>query len=631
MFDDETMIGGSLVKLSTQDINDYFNTTRVSIKDNPKLRVPQQEGHAAAVAHFAAGGGRAMEQIPVGCGKTGLITLLPFGCANGRVLVIAPNLTILGHLIAKLDITSPECFYRTSGALTDLRHAPAIAELDAEANFSDLDEAHIVVTNIHQLASAGGRWLGDLPKDYFDLIIVDEGHHNAASSWQNVFERFPAAKVISLTATPFRADDRPVEGEAIYHYPMAEAMRRGYIKHIQASNVAPSELVFSYRGDERTHTLEEVLRLKERTWFSRGVALAEQCNVSIVDASIEWLKHLREGGTHHQIVAAACSVDHARAIRRLYEERSWTAHEIHSHMPEAQRARVLRDLSDGVLDVIVQVQMLGEGFDHPPLSVAAIFRPYRSLSPYIQFVGRAIRVTRPNAPGHPDNRGIIVSHVGLNLDQHWDDFKQIDADDQELVHAWLAGAEQPLPRSRDDGDRSPLLPDMIVRHELTLDRFLGETFLDIPQDDLPQRILEVLKAQGIDPAAAGLDPEILRALQDTRLPAGPTGPVAQPVQPQAHRQAQKHRLDEQSRALAYRICTAAQLAPGGKKLAAKGGTGATTDLQAVIILVARAVNAHVGKPSNSRRDLSIDEIQSALDDLESIGDAVQSDVLQRIA
>lgn len=619
------------MKLSTQDVSDFFNNTRVSVSDNPRLRVPQQEGHAAAVAHFAAGRGHVMEQIPVGCGKTGLITLLPFGCADGRVLVIAPNLTILDHLVAAFDATSPACFYRTSAALTDLRHGPTVAELDADANLSDLDEAHVVVTNIQQLARGGGRWLDGLPEDYFDLIIVDEGHHNAAASWQNVFERFPEAKVISLTATPFRADDQPVEGEAIYRYPIAEAMRRGYIKHIQASNVAPSELVFSYRGSDRVHTLEEVLRLKERTWFSRGVALAERCNISIVDASIEWIKHLREGGTHHQIVAAACSVDHARAIRRLYEERSWKAHEIHSNMPEDQRTRILRDLSEGVLDVIVQVQMLGEGFDHPPLSVAAIFRPYRSLSPYIQFVGRAMRVTHHQAPGHPDNRGIIVSHVGLNLDRHWDDFKQIDAEDQDLVHDWLVGGERPLPRRREEGDRPPLLPDMIVRHELTLDRFLGETFLDIPDSDLPERVLEILKAQGIDPAAAGLDPEILRALQETRTLTEPTRPVTQPVQPQAHRKAQKLRLDEKSRAMAYRICIAAQLAPGGRKLAAKGGTGAKTDLQAVIILVARAVNLHLGKPPGSRRDLSIDEILSAIEALETIGDAVQHDVITRIA
>jgi DNA repair protein RadD len=432
------------MKLTTHEVADFFAVTKVHITDNPRLRTPQQ-GHAKAVAHFAVGGGRAMEQIPVGCGKSGLITLLPFGIAAGRVLVIAPNVQIRDQLVGAFDSTNPECFYRTSAALTDLRHGPFVAALDADANLSDLDEAHVAVTNIQQLASGGGRWRGGLPDDFFDLILVDEGHHNAARSWQDVFERFPAAKVLSLTATPFRGDDQPVEGEVIYTYPIGEAMRRGYIKHIQASNVAPSELVFSYRGDERTHTLEEVLRLKEEDWFSRGVALAERCNISIVDASIEWLKHLREGGMRHQVVAVACSVDHARAVRSLYQERGYEAHEIHSNMPEEKRTQVLRDLRDGVLDVIVQVAMLGEGFDHPPLSVAAVFRPYRSLSPYIQCVGRVMRVNVHGSPGHPDNRGIVVSHVGLNLDRHWDDFKRLDVEDQQLVQAWLLGQAQPPP------------------------------------------------------------------------------------------------------------------------------------------------------------------------------------------
>jgi superfamily II DNA or RNA helicase len=203
--------------------------------------------------------------------------------------------------------------------------------LDAAANHSDLDDAHVAVTNIQQLAE-GGRWLDEFEESFFDLIIVDEGHHNVAPTWLRVFDKFPDAKVISLTATPFRADDQPIEGEVIYRYPIADAMRRGFIKHIQASNVAPSELVFSYRGDSRRHTLDEVLRLKDKDWFSRGVALSEPCNVSIVDASIEWLRHLRQSGTHHQIVASACSIDHARAIRHLYEERGYKASEIHSNM-----------------------------------------------------------------------------------------------------------------------------------------------------------------------------------------------------------------------------------------------------------------------------------------------------------
>ena len=166
-----------------------------------------------------------------------------------------------------------------------------------------------------------------------------------------------------------------------------------------------------------------------------------ESNISIVDASIQWLRYLREGGLPHQLIAVACSMDHARQVRGLYEERGLRD----PRDPQRAGARGAGGdparAAQRTLDAIVQVQMLGEGFDHPPLSIAAMFRPFRSLSPYIQFVGRAMRVNVQNAPGHADNEGIIVSHVGLNIDRHWDDFKAIDRDDQEMVHE-LAGSRR---------------------------------------------------------------------------------------------------------------------------------------------------------------------------------------------
>ena len=44
------------------------------------------------------------------------------------------------------------------------------------------------------------------------MIIVDEAHHSAAASWQRVIERFPNAKVMLITATPFRSDRQEIDG-----------------------------------------------------------------------------------------------------------------------------------------------------------------------------------------------------------------------------------------------------------------------------------------------------------------------------------------------------------------------------------------------------------------------------------
>jgi DNA repair protein RadD len=218
--------------LSNEQLGAFFRQAEIRIQGNRSLRVPQAEGHAAAVDFFANGGYRGIERIPVGCGKSGLITLLPFGIADGRVLVIAPNLTIRNQLAADLNFTDMDSFYRRTGALLDLHDGPYRAVLDSDANLGDTRDAHIVVTNIHQLAQRVDRWLPNFEPNFFDLILVDEGHHNAAPTWQLVFDRFPAAEVVSLTATPFRADEQPVEGEVIYTFTFrrgdAERLHQGY-------------------------------------------------------------------------------------------------------------------------------------------------------------------------------------------------------------------------------------------------------------------------------------------------------------------------------------------------------------------------------------------------------------------
>ena len=80
--------------LTNEDIAAFYASAEARIQGNRNLRIPQVQGHEAARSYFEGGGHRAVAQIPVGCGKSGLLSILPFGIARGRVLVIAPNLTI---------------------------------------------------------------------------------------------------------------------------------------------------------------------------------------------------------------------------------------------------------------------------------------------------------------------------------------------------------------------------------------------------------------------------------------------------------------------------------------------------------------------------------------------------------
>jgi DNA repair protein RadD len=130
----------------------------------------------------------------------------------------------------------------------------------------------------------------------------------------------------------------------------------------------------------------------------------------------------RKSGVLHQIVASACSINHAIQIVTLYESRGIKAIYVASEgMTLEERERRIASFEAGRYDCIVQVGILGEGYDNPHISVAAIFRPYRSLSPYAQFVGRTLRCIENGSTD--DNIAHVVSHVGLNLERLWEYFK----------------------------------------------------------------------------------------------------------------------------------------------------------------------------------------------------------------
>ena len=343
-----------------------FVTALADIEANNTLRVPQREGHTAARNHFAEQGEAAMLVIPVGCGKTGLISVLPFGISEGRVLVIAPNLTIRDGIAEDLDIADNKCFWAKTRVLSHFQQGPFVAVLDGQdANFQDCLESDFVVTNIQQLVSSADKWLPRFPPDFFDMIIVDEGHHSAAESWRKVLRRFPDAKVVSLTATPFRADRRALPGTEIYRYSFAKAMLKGYITHIGSMSAKPSELYFTATGGRR-YTLAEVLELREEAWFRLSVALSPECNRHIVEASIEVCNEMRqENGTPHQIIASALSIDHASQIRSIYEECGYRAGVISSDLDPDKKEQVIHRLRTHQIDCIVQVRMLGEGIRPP--------------------------------------------------------------------------------------------------------------------------------------------------------------------------------------------------------------------------------------------------------------------------
>jgi superfamily II DNA or RNA helicase len=426
----------------------YFVSVKPNITDNSKLRIPQKEGYVKIQEHYSQPDNIREVGIvlPVGCGKSGLITLAPFALGANRVLVIAPGLRIKGQLAEDFNVSSPKMFYQKCNVVDGKLPTSSIIE-GKNTNIHDLNDSDVVITNIQQIHGDENKWLMQLPKDFFDCIIVDEAHHNIANSWDRVREQFPDAKIINLSATPVRADGKIMEGEIIYSFPIIKAIEYGYVKRLKAKVLNPATLKYirNENGQEIEVTIDEIRKLgEEDSKFRRGIVSSPETLNTIIDCSIRELFDMRKrtGNDRHKIIASALNHKHCIQITEAYKARGLRAEYIHSQEDSATNGKILGKLGNHELDVIVQVKMLGEGFDHPYLSIAAVCSIFSNLTPFAQFVGRIMRVIDQNSPTSPNNQGVVIFHAGANIARRWEDFQLFSQADQEFFDQLLLPMEE---------------------------------------------------------------------------------------------------------------------------------------------------------------------------------------------
>jgi superfamily II DNA or RNA helicase len=423
-------------------IRDYFMVSEPNIYDNEELREPQITSYYRVCEHFniRRKESHAIVILPTGVGKTGLMGILPYGIAEGRVLIITPQLMIKDTIVDSLNPDSPSNFWVKRKVFTDIDVLPALSEYEGSKTSKEvLDLSNIVVLNIQKLQSRlNSSPLNFLPSDYFDMIIIDEAHHSTANSWVETIQHFSSAKVVKLTATPLRTDNKEIAGELVYRYKLSQAMANNYVKSLRNNTYIPDNLYLTIGDDLSTkYTVDQLIDkgIKDEDYISRSVAYSVECSKKVVDASIKLLEDKLQDNNliPHKIIAVACGIEHAKQIKKLYEECGYSATIIHSKLSNEDIEKAKSDINNNRVKVVINVAMLGEGYDHPYLSIAAIFRPFRNSLPYEQFVGRILRkINDENATRASDNIGEIISHKHLGLEEMWEKYK-VEVEESEII------------------------------------------------------------------------------------------------------------------------------------------------------------------------------------------------------
>lgn len=256
------------------------------------------------------------------------------------------------------------------------------------SGFNHTHRAAVQIASVQTLS----RRLSYIRKPSF--IVWDECHHCGAKSWEKIYESYPDAWHLGLTATPVRLDGR---GLKKYFTQMVQGPEVRWLidnKFLSEYKLyAPSTVnlqgVHTRMGDYANNELAGVMDKPTIT----GCALS----------------HYKRLALGKRAVIFAVSIEHSNNIVKQFNEEGLNAAHIDGKTPTQERDSLLKKFARGEIKVISNVELFGEGFDLPAIECAIMLRPTASTGLYLQQVGRALR------PYPGKEAAIILDHAGNAL------------------------------------------------------------------------------------------------------------------------------------------------------------------------------------------------------------------------
>ena len=319
--------------------------------------------------------------------------------------------------------------------------APPVSFCVADSDrvfLKNLDVEVVITTYQYASGERGNDALLAFCRQAKALFVFDEVHHLATDgTWARAVERFPHAASVALSGTPLRSDNKTLFGvpfetdddgfqyyRALHEVSMRQAHAEGGIlKRVDAHVVDYTvRMVRTDTGEEVDVSLSELREMADTprdvdTFLARrklrfhevyldtllGPAFARfaEKRGALARTFARTGRMMDPAARNHQMLVIAMSNIHAAAIlqhvRRRYPDVS--SARIGQDVPAQERQATLDAYRRGEIDVMVQVDMIGEGTDIKPISVLVKADLVRALGKTMQQVFRGMR----HVPGWSDD------------------------------------------------------------------------------------------------------------------------------------------------------------------------------------------------------------------------------------
>ena len=271
----------------------------------------------------------------------------------------------------------------------------------------DMEKDHVVVESIQKLSRGGYPTPDPSPQRGGEcrvefepsLVIIDEAHHALAKTYRMLWERWPKARFLGLTATPCRLNNEgflDLFQTMVQSHSIQDFIRMGWLSDFDYVTAEPDNPI-----------LKQVAGLKKRSvdgdYQTKEMAMVMDCEESIANL----YQAYRQFVNGKKGIVYAINREHARHITEYYQRQKVNCCWIEAKTPAAERDRLVQEYRDGLIDVVVNVDILGEGVDFPEVEFIQLARPTLSLSKYLQQVGRGMRIAEGK------DKVVILDHVGM--------------------------------------------------------------------------------------------------------------------------------------------------------------------------------------------------------------------------
>jgi type I restriction enzyme R subunit len=242
-------------------------------------------------------------------------------------------------------------------------------------------------------------YFGQYPKDYFDLIIIDECHRGGANdegNWRGILEYFEPAVQLGLTATPKRKDNADTYkyfGDPLYIYSLKEGINDGFLTPFKVRRIKTTMDDYIYTSDDEIIEGEvEAGKRYIEADFNRIIEIKERETKRVKI-------FLSEINQKEKAIVFCATQDHALAVRDLINQYKESKEPNYCVRVTANDGKLgeqylaeFRDNEKTIPTILTTSQKLSTGVDARNIRNIILMRPINSIIEFKQIVGRGTRL-----------------------------------------------------------------------------------------------------------------------------------------------------------------------------------------------------------------------------------------------